>query len=351
MSTSSPARLYLCIDCGGTKTAAVIASQSGAILSHTLAGPSNFTYIGIEAFLHEISAAVVAALRIALSLPSSAIPLPTSLPLSIANPSLYTFSAAWLGISGVDSPSAITRLTPEVSTLLGVPAGPALTITNDVFLLGAPLTLLKDVHSAVACIGGTGSIIVSFKRGRTRKGRDTELQEGPLSELARVGGWGWILGDEGGGFDVGRTAICTLLKLRDAASAGYVLPAAVPGKQTLQDRIFERFGINNILDVLEAIHMPDPVVAAEEGDIPSKKVDLHDYAACSREKRLSALSPLVFAAAFEDDDPIALRVLEECASKLASQIALVLNDGVENQVHSVPLLLSRIRCTDDLGAG
>ncbi|KAI0057921.1 hypothetical protein BV25DRAFT_1811714, partial [Artomyces pyxidatus] len=133
-----------------------------------------------------------------------------------------------------------------------------------------------------------------------------------LQELARTGGWGWILGDEGGGFDVGRTAVRALLIQCDAESAG-----AAPRPGTLSARVLKQFGVSDVLDLLVAIHLPDV-----PGEDP-------------REKRLSSLSPLVFDAAFQDGDPIALEVLQDCAHKLAAQIAFVLLPASATEVRQV----------------
>ena len=47
------------------------------------------------------------------------------------------------------------------------------------------------------CIAGTGSI--AYGRNAARK-------------FARVGGWGYIFGDEGGGFDLTRQALRAILR-------------------------------------------------------------------------------------------------------------------------------------------
>ena len=56
----------------------------------------------------------------------------------------YNLRVAWLGISGVDSSSAISVLLPHVSALHSVPVE-WLIITNDTYLLAAPLRILPDL--------------------------------------------------------------------------------------------------------------------------------------------------------------------------------------------------------------
>ena len=285
--------LYLCVDCGGSKTSAVVCSSSGEILGRALSGPSNYAYSGHIAFTQAVKEAVSNALKTCVSPPSTD---PVDLP-----PKSSFFASAWFGVSGVDSPSVIESAATALSELLNIPKGPRLVVANDTHLLAAPLRLHPDINHAIAVIAGTGSICVSF----------SQTPQGTLEELARVGGWGWILGDEGGGFHVGREAVRQLLVDTDKASlGGSALPHSV-----LKQRILERFGLTTPLDILTEIHLPDPT--AQPPDAPG-------HLQVAREKRLSQLSPLVFKAAFEDGDSFALNVLQICAQVLASHIQILL---------------------------
>ncbi|EPQ56247.1 hypothetical protein GLOTRDRAFT_110721 [Gloeophyllum trabeum ATCC 11539] len=295
--------LYLCVDCGGSKTSAVICNAAGDIVGRALGGPSNYAYLGPAAFLAAVKDAVSHALQTAVSPPS---PEPVALP-----PSAPLFAAAWLGVSGVDSPADIATITPLVSALLHLDPGPKLSIGNDTHLLAAPLRLHPDIAHAVAVIAGTGSISVSFR----------QREDGTLAELGRVGGWGWMLGDEGGGFHVGREAVRQLLLETDRASVQEAQPAG-----SLRARVLERFGISHLLEILALVHLPDPDPApGNGGEVPQ-------YRSVPKEKRLSQLSPLVFAAAFEDGDPLALNVLRTCAGMLAEQISVLLSPDGDSQV-------------------
>jgi N-acetylglucosamine kinase-like BadF-type ATPase len=288
--------LYLCVDCGGSKTSAVVCDSSGKVLGRSLDGPSNFAYLGLDAFSLVVHSAVSNALKAS----SEDTFLPT--------PSKDSLAAAWFGVSGVDTPAAVASVTPVLSALVGIPPGPRLIITNDTHLLAAPVRLYSDISHVVACIAGTGSICVSF-RGST----------GKLEELGRVGGWGWILGDEGGGFHVGREAIRQLLMEHDIASlVNGTPPETTGGKSTLKARVLEYFGIADILEILTIVHLPDPSPSALNG------LDIPPHLLISRQKRLSSLSPLVFASAFEDADPRAINILRVCAGILASQIEFLL---------------------------
>ncbi|KAJ6449633.1 hypothetical protein DFH09DRAFT_965638 [Mycena vulgaris] len=306
--------LYLCVDCGGSKTSAVICDASGNIVGRALGGPSNFAYLSLEDFESAVSLTVSDALKTCVSPPSVA---PVPLPPTGDSP----FAAVWLGVSGLDSPSAIAEVTPTLSALFGIPAGPRLSIANDTHLLAAPVRMHPDITHAVGVIAGTGSIAVSF--------RETDAG---FQELGRVGGWGWILGDEGGGFHVGREAIRQMLTETDLAS----VRGAPPPESILVTRVLERFGQKNVLDVLPAIHMPDAVASA----ITPQTLPQYSM---PREKRLSSLAPLVFQSAFEDADPLALRILRTTSSILAAQISVLLGESdasAPNRVRAQDSLLS-----------
>jgi N-acetylglucosamine kinase-like BadF-type ATPase len=296
----SSSDLYLAIDCGGTKTAAVLCTPEGTILARAIGGGSNFSCLGLDAFLKCIAGITSSALSTALQ--SSVTITPATGPeTSIASTPPYNLRAAWLGVAGVDSPSAASLLLPHVSTLLSVPVERVI-ISNDTHLLAAPLRTLSDVRTAVAVVAGTGSTVVSFREGTVNA---------PLEALARVGGWGWILGDEGGGFDVGRTAVRALLKQQDEGTTG------VPVEHgTLREKLLKNFGINEVMDLFGVLYAPDST-----SPLP-------------RERRLSSLCPIVFEAAFEDGDSLAIGVVKDCAQKLAMQIIAVLRTS-EQEVRAL----------------
>ncbi|KAH9934850.1 uncharacterized protein B0H18DRAFT_869617 [Fomitopsis serialis] len=296
--------LYLCVDCGGSKAAAVIADETGNPVARALGGPSNFAYLGLEPFVAVVKETVEKALKACIDLAG---------PLTLPPPAGQSYlAAAWFGVSGCDSPQAIADMTPALEALLGVRPR----VANDTHLLAAPMTLYPDVTGAVAIVAGTGGIVVSF---REAVHKETGEKAG-LDELGRCGGWGWILGDEGGGFHVGREAIRQVLDEADRAS---VKPktAEVSKPWGLRQRILARFGISDVYELLTIVHKPDPAPISPTTSAPG---DLVPMSAMSREKRLSSLSPLVFAAAFADGDPLALSVLRATSSALVDQICVLL---------------------------
>lgn len=304
--------LYLCADCGGSKTAIAIANSDGKIVARAYGGPSNFAYLGLSNFEKVIKSTVENGLANC-SVEEAANTLPTVEPV---------FAAAWFGISGVDSPANVAVLSPVLSRLLSIPIGPKLIICNDAHLLAAPLQLHKNVHHAIAVIGGTGSIAASFKR------LDDEKHKGALLELGRIGGWGWILGDEGGGFHVGREAIRQILAEHDVSalyiadnSAGSDSPQNERhlAKSILTTQILDLFGVSSPPELLPVIHDADPI-SGEVQELPETQA----YKLIHREKRLSQLAPIVFEAAFASNDALALAVLRETSHALARQVCMLL---------------------------
>lgn len=288
----------LCVDCGGSKTSAVITNRNGDIIGRALGGPSNFSYMSAADFQDAIRTAISNALKTSVDPPSTE---PVPLPVQPG-----TFAAAWFGISGVDSPAAARNAAIAIAPLLNLPLGTSLTVANDTHLLAAPLRLHPDIAHAVTAIAGTGSCVVSFAQDA----------HGSLVELARTGGWGWILGDEGGGFHVGRETI--RLMMHDLACRSLGKTQAPRSK--LKEKVLARFeitGEENAAEVLPIIHIPEPhPQSSDTSAVPP-------YQQVAREKRLSQLSPLVFEAAFKEGDEFALRVLRNCAGALADQIAML----------------------------
>lgn len=321
MPTDTTSNLYLCCDCGGSKTAVAIADSSGTVIAHAFGGPSNFAYLGLENFVAEVKITVERALATIPALSSEILPtLPSEIPL---------FAAAWLGISGVDSPANVAVLAPVLSSLFSLPVGGTplrLNICNDTHLLAAPLALHKDVHYAVGVIGGTGSITASFKQDA----------HGTLEGLARTGGWGWILGDEGGGFHVGREAVRHLLREYEFAilNGTPLDDAAPPSSKSLRAQVLQVFGVSTAPELLALIHDPDPEFSASVNGTDTAL----GHRLIAREKRLSQLSPYVFSAAFEANDALALAVLRSTADALAEQVATLLRPDSESESENSPRL-------------
>ena len=69
-------------------------------------------------------------------------------------------------------------------------------ITNDIDLLASAMLKHPELETGIVLLAGTGSIAISYK-----------IESGVPVRTSRSGGWGWILGDGGSGFDLGRQGV------------------------------------------------------------------------------------------------------------------------------------------------
>lgn len=103
-----------------------------------------------------------------------------------------TFTALAVGAHGCDTAEQCLRLHKELSSRLQVPV----LVTND-----AELVLpAAGLSTGIAVIAGTGSIAAGYS---------------DQGELLVAGGWGWILGDEGGAAGLVREAARAVLARAD----------------------------------------------------------------------------------------------------------------------------------------
>lgn len=160
------------LDAGGTKTVCLLANEAGEVVASARAGGANLQAAGelaVEKVLHEVMEEAIGDRRI-------------------------TPAAICLGIAGVDRPDdhavirGIMRRIGRASRVL---------VVNDALVAleaGAP------GEPGVVVISGTGSI--AYGRNANR-------------EAARAGGWGYVLGDEGSGYWIGRAALRAVLRESD----------------------------------------------------------------------------------------------------------------------------------------
>ena len=233
-------RYVLGVDAGGTKTRALLADENGTVVGGALGGGANLRTHGeleVEKVLHAV---IEEACESAESTPE----------------------ALALGIAGADRPAdeAVLR-----GILRRIGFRERVVVTNDAriaFVAGSE----ERVGLALVC--GTGSIAW----GRNRAG-----------EIARSGGWGWHLGDEGSGFWIGERAIRDVLRGADGR-----------GPATSLDRaLSEHFEIDRPDQILYAIY---------DGEFPRTRV--------------ARFAPRVEEAA-RGGDAVANAILADAAAELA----------------------------------
>ena len=105
-----------------------------------------------------------------------------------------SFRSAWIGLAGLDRAGLRGMLAPKLAEIFGLDHTTAnFRLTTDVDLLSA---VVKESSSVMVLIAGTGSVAMRYTRNEDR-----------YVCVARSGGWGHILGDEGGGYSIGLDAI------------------------------------------------------------------------------------------------------------------------------------------------
>lgn len=201
------ADLLLAVDGGGTRTRAAVADLEGRVLARGFGPSSSLQNVGLEATTAALTTAIEGAL---LQIPGGLY--------KGEGPAWRSgrLAAACFGLAGIDSREDEARLSAWVRDQA---VAPRFTVLNDselVLACGTP-----EGHG-VALVAGTGSICL----GRTKEGR-----------TARVGGFGPLLGDEGGGYALALRALRLAMQTADgraqaptrlrAALAHFALPDAL----------------------------------------------------------------------------------------------------------------------------
>jgi N-acetylglucosamine kinase-like BadF-type ATPase len=134
--------------------------------------------------------------------------------------------------------------------------------------LDVPTVVVNDALVAlVAGVGDDPGVVIVAGTGSIAYGRS------PAGRAARAGGWGYLLGDEGGGFWIGRTALSAVVRqfdqrgpatlLTDLVLAQMGLTTPVEVIQAVYDRGLPRHVIAGIADVVEHATKAGDAVAAE----------------------------------------------------------------------------------------
>ena len=200
------AELFLGIDGGGSKTRALLADQTGALLGVGTAPSSNYQSVGWEAATGALQTAITAAMQDA--------------------PPHGTIVSACFGLAGVDRPADREVYSAWVTRQA---FAPRFTIVNDAELVLAAGT---PAGWGVALICGTGSICY----GRAPDGR-----------TVRAGGWGYLLGDEGSGYDIGVQALRRATQTADGRA----------NARTILDVILEHWKLTEPVELIGYVYRPE----------------------------------------------------------------------------------------------
>jgi N-acetylglucosamine kinase-like BadF-type ATPase len=198
--------LFLGIDGGGSKTRALLADHTGAILGIGIAASSNYQSVGWEAATTALHTAITAAMQ--------------------NTPPDGTIVSACFGLAGVDRPADREAYTAWVTRQA---FAPRFTIVND-----AELVLAAGTPDGwgVALICGTGSICYGCA---------------PDGRTVRAGGWGYLLGDEGSGYDIGVQALRVATQTADGRASAH----------TVLSVILEHWNLTEPVELIGYVYRPE----------------------------------------------------------------------------------------------
>lgn len=214
-------------------------------------------------------------------------------------------AAICLGMAGVDR-RGDAETVQRIMRRIGYNA--RVVVTNDALI--ALVAGIED-RPGVVIVAGTGSIAY---------GRDTH------GYAARAGGWGYILGDEGGGYWIGRHAVRAVLRQADRRG----------GETALTALVLDHFRVRRPAELIHSVYT-DHLTPAP----------------------IAAVAPLVQIAA-EQGDEAAIRIIQMattelfgCATSVVGQLALsreaftfVLSGGVFRMLPTLTSELSSALAVD-----
>ncbi|MEH2113703.1 N-acetylglucosamine kinase [Nostoc sp.] len=204
------------IDGGGSNTVCVLMDDLRQVLGRGEAGPSNYQSIGIEATLQSIQSAIRNAVEAAI----------------ITN--TVNINAICLGLAGVGRVAdieVVKGLVKELQNNKYLPINWALQPANIVIFNDALIALVGGIGQPVGIVvaAGTGSIVF----GRNYQGH-----------TKRVGGWGYILGDEGSAYKIAIAGMNAALKSYDGREIS----------TSLVEGFKQHLGLENIEDLIEVVY-------------------------------------------------------------------------------------------------
>lgn len=299
-------QLILGIDGGGSKTLASLAVLSEGDEFHVVgqgtAGASNLNAIGVESAATAVQLAIQRAFQSA----GTQSRMVAALCMGMSGAGRAEEQQIWMHWAQENKVAEHIDIVTDAETALaaGTPEG-----------------------IGVALIAGTGSLALGTNQA---------------GQTARAGGWGYLLGDEGGGYQIGLAALKVVAKSVDGR-----------GPETRLQSL-----------ILHVLDLDDP-----------RALIRYVYHHESKRKQIAALSKLVFDAA-EYDDQAAREILQQAVKELAELVqavvsrlhfanenyALALTGGVLLQqreyrvsllehLHSVGQEPASVACVDDASLG
>lgn len=247
------------IDGGGTKTEAVLMDENHQVLGSGKSGPSNYQSVGMEVATNSIQTAILQA---------------------VANSNSHqSISGICLGLAGAGRPEDFSVVENCLQEIIA-----NLPIKWDL----QPNTIIICSDSNVALVGGIGSsvgIVVIAGTGSLVFGQNSQ------GLTKRVGGWGYILGDEGSAYNIAIRGLQAALQSYDGRESPTTLVTD-----------FQRYlGLQNIEGLIEIIYRRGWGVT-----------------------QIAALAPIVSAAA-DKEDKVAKKIIQGAVKDLSKATKIVIS--------------------------
>ena len=218
------------IDAGGTKTVCLLADANGTVLAEVRGAGANLQASGeleVEKVLHDV------------------------MERALSDHDIRP-DAICLGIAGVDRARDADAIR---SVMRRIGFKTRVLVVNDALVA---LAAGAGDEQGVVIVSGTGSIAY---------GRDA------MGRAARAGGWGYLLGDEGGGFWIGRSALAAVVRQFDGRGPATMLTEMVLRHMQLEsptdlihaiyDRGIQRLAVASIAAIVQQAFEHGDVVASD----------------------------------------------------------------------------------------
>ena len=192
------------IDGGGTKTIGILATEAGQLLAQVQSGPANYHVVG-ETQTQTVLESVVGKL---------------CEQAGVSRTSPIRFCLGMAGLGRIADQQVIGRICDE----LGIRENRILTHDAHVALIGG-----TEKHEGVIIISGTGAIVY----GINADGKE-----------ARASGWGYLLGDEGSGYDIAIQGLRAVARAADGRD----------DQTELTNPILNRLGLNEPNELIRWVH-------------------------------------------------------------------------------------------------
>lgn len=257
------------IDGGGTKTTGVIANLKGEVIAQATVGPSNPNSVNKTDVRKELTALIKE--------------------LDKKSNNLFPeVKRVFAGMSGVDHPLARKEMQHVISSIM--PVDVKVSIDNDGITALYSGTLGKP---GIVQIAGTGSITLGLNN---------------QGERGRVGGWGYLIGEKGSGFALGR----------DGLQAAFLAHDKVKEATELNQLMLNHFQVKSLPDVI-------PLV----------------YQAKNVKELMASLSKLVMEAA-DNRDSVAIKIIKKNGLQMGVSIACLIEKLYtrREQTKSIPIVLT-----------